>query len=296
MAISNVIRSRIAAMTALCLLPAALAIGDETPGATDVPADVPAEISSAERDSDGYLIHRVRSAYQSGQTLIKVLLPDRMETGKQYPVLYVLPVEAGDGKHWGDGLLEVKTHDLHNKHRLICVFPTFSHLPWYADHPADPEIRQESYLLKVVLPFVDRTYPAVGKPEGRLLLGFSKSGWGAFSLLLRNPHLFANAAAWDAPLNEERPNRYGMGPIFGSQENFEDYRIAALLEDRAGQLRQQQQRLVLLGYDNFRSHHLVIHDRMLALKIPHDYRDGPKRKHQWHSGWVAEAVGLLASP
>ena len=293
MAIPDVIRSRMAAITALCLLPAALALGDETPGpgATDVPA----EISSAERDSDGCLIHRVRSAYQSGQTLIKVLLPDRMETGKQYRVLYVLPVEAGDGKHWGDGLLEVKTHDLHNKHRLICVFPTFSHLPWYADHPADPGIRQESYLLKVVVPFVDRTYPAVGKPEGRLLLGFSKSGWGAFSLLLRNPHLFAKAAAWDAPLNEERPNRYGMGPIFGSQENFENYRIAALLEDQAGQLRQRR-RLVLLGYDNFRSHHLEIHDRMLALKIPHDYRDGPKRKHQWHSGWVAEAVGLLASP
>jgi hypothetical protein len=27
--------------------------------------------------------------------------------------------------------------------------------------------------------------------------------------------------------------------------------------------------------------------------VSHEYRDGPARKHDWHSGWVAEAVGLL---
>ena len=39
------------------------------------------------------------------------------------------------------------------------VAPTFSHLPWYADHPTKPEIRQETYFLKVVVPFIDKTYP-----------------------------------------------------------------------------------------------------------------------------------------
>ena len=32
---------------------------------------------------------------------------------------------------------------------------------------------------------------------------------------------------------------------------------------------------------------------MTKLKIEHDYRDGPARKHDWHSGWVAEAAELL---
>ena len=44
-------------------------------------------------------------------------------------------------------------------------------LPWYADHPTDVGIRQESYFLKVVLPFVERTYPARTERDGRLLLG-----------------------------------------------------------------------------------------------------------------------------
>ena len=178
---------------------------------------------------------------------------------------------------------------------MICVFPTFSHLPWYADHPTDPLIRQESYLLKVVLPLVERTYPAEPDREGRLLLGFSKSGWGAFSLLLRNPGVFGKAAAWDAPLTEDRPLRFGMGPIFATQENFEKYRISALLESRAPELREGS-RLVLVGYDNFRTAHVETHQQMVAWKIPHVYRDGPRRKHQWHSGWLPEAVGLLVSP
>ena len=39
------------------------------------------------------------------------------------------------------------------KHKAIFVAPTFSHLPWYADHPSDASIRQETYFLKVVVPF-----------------------------------------------------------------------------------------------------------------------------------------------
>lgn len=32
---------------------------------------------------------------------------------------------------------------------------------------------------------------------------------------------------------------------------------------------------------------------MDELKIAHEYRDGPARKHDWHSGWVKGAVELL---
>ena len=35
---------------------------------------------------------------------------------------------------------------------------------------------------------------------------------------------------------------------------------------------------------------------MTELKIAHDYADGPARKHDWHSGWVAEAAALLVKP
>ncbi len=111
------------------------------------------------------------------------------------------------------------------------MFPTFSHLPWFADHPSDPHIRQETYFLKVVLPFIERTYPVGTDRLSRALLGFSKSGWGAWTLLLRHPDMFERAAAWDAPMTMEVP-RYGMAPIAGTQENFERYRVTTLLRER----------------------------------------------------------------
>jgi S-formylglutathione hydrolase FrmB len=256
-------------------------------------ADEPApRISEAKPAEDGILVHAVDSPYQAGQTEIRVLLPDKAEKGSRYPVVYVLPVKADNENQYGSGLLEIKQHDLHNKYQAVFVVPTFSHLPWYADHPTDPRIRQETYLLKVVVPFVDKTYPVLAQCEGRLLLGFSKSGWGAFSLLLRHPDLFGKAAAWDAPLMKDQPNQYGMGEIFATQENFEKYQIAKLLEQHAADL-QGTKRLVLTGYGNFRQHHQQAHDLMAKLGIAHDYRDGPARKHDWHSGWVEEAVELL---
>ena len=43
-------------------------------------------ISAAERDKDGFLVHAVRSKLQAAATEIRVLLPDRIEPGKQYRV------------------------------------------------------------------------------------------------------------------------------------------------------------------------------------------------------------------
>lgn len=258
------------------------------------PEENPTKISEVRTDQQGFLYHEVESPFQSGKTKVRVLLPEKMEPGKKYPVIFVLPVEAGIENRYGDGLLEVKKTNLHNRFPAIYVAPTFSHLPWYADHPTRPEIRQETYFLQVVMPFIEKTYPVLPGPRGRLLLGFSKSGWGAFSLLLRHPHLFGKAAAWDAPLLLARPDRYGSGEIFAGEENFKQYHVPTLLEKRAAEL-QKEKRLILTGYGNFRDQHQQVFARLQEWRVAVDYRDGPSRKHDWHSGWVAEAVELLMS-
>jgi len=249
-------------------------------------------ISDAKKDDSGFLTHEVKSSHQAGTTQIRVLMPEKVEKGKKYSVVYVLPVEAGTENRYGDGLKEIKKLDLHNTHQTVFVAPTFSHLPWFADHPTKKEIRQESYFLKVVVPFVEKTYPVKDTASGRFLLGFSKSGWGAYTLLLRNPDVFGKAVAWDAPLMMDKPGKYGSGDIFGTEENFAGYHLTKLLEANAGKLRKEK-RLILLGYGGFRGDHQKAHELMDKLKIAHEYRDGPQRKHDWHSGWVKEAIELL---
>lgn len=255
-------------------------------------ADEATTIHPAVRDELGVLVHEVQSPYQSGTTQIRVLVPDDLRSDERCRVIYVLPVEANRAHHYGDGLEEVLRQKLHAKQRAIFVAPTFSQLPWYADHPSDGAIRQEKYFMNVVVPFVERTYQAVSTREGRLLLGFSKSGWGAWSLLLRHPDVFGKAAAWDAPLAMQEVGKFGSLPIFGDQQNFERYRITDLLRSRGGAFGDSS-RLILTGYGNFHRHHEQTHALLDELKIPHVYRDGPKRTHDWHSGWLAATVELL---
>jgi hypothetical protein len=134
--------------------------------------------AQAAPQADGVVTHTVESEFQKGPTVVRVLPPSKVEPGRRYRVLYILPVQPGLEPRWGDGLDEVRKLGLHDKYGLFCVAPTFSDWPWYADHPTDPVKRQESYLLRTVLQLVESRHPVLAKPEGRLLLGFSKSGWG----------------------------------------------------------------------------------------------------------------------
>ena len=242
---------------------------------------------------DGLLVYTVTSALQDGPCAVQVLLPDTLAPEKRYPVLYVLPVAPGTDGRWGSGIVEAQRTNVHNRFGLICVAPAFSDWPWYADHPTDPSKQQERYLLEVVLPLVEARHPVLRRPQGRLLVGFSKSGWGAWSLLLRHPEVFGGAAAWDAPLMEQAPERFEMASIFGTQENFARYRITDLLQARAATLRDERPRLVLAGHGNFGAQTEQMHRRLDALGIPHRYDNRTRRRHDWHSGWFADTVRRL---
>ncbi|MEM7393745.1 MAG: alpha/beta hydrolase-fold protein, partial [Verrucomicrobiota bacterium] len=164
--------------------------------------------------------HRVETEYQRGKQEIQVLLPDAYREDGSYRVLYVLPVEKGFRNRFGRGLLLLKEMDAHNRYDLIIVRMGFEKEPWYGDHAADPSVRQASYLKEFVAPFIEKKYAAQSSPEGRLLFGFSKSGWGAFSLILKYPDFFGYAAAWDAPLLFTK-FQFGMKSVYGTPEQLE---------------------------------------------------------------------------
>ena len=127
-------------------------------------------ISDAKKADHGFVVHNVQSEYQAGTTQIFVRAPAKPRGGPLL-ALYVLPVEPHDEKRWGDARAEIAKLNIADRYGngfgVVCVFPTFSHLPWFADHPSDPQIRQETYFLNVVLPFIERTLSG-GRPTGSL--------------------------------------------------------------------------------------------------------------------------------
>ena len=224
-----------------------------------------------------YEVETVESPRQTTANFLRIARPRK----RSDRTVLILPVTANISGQWGDGFYEALRLNWVKRYNVTIAAPSFSHLPWFADHPTNPKIAQESYLLQDILP----------RLTGRiLLLGFSKSGNGAVTLLLRHPERFAAAAAWDAPLMLDAPGKYGSGEIYGTAENFAGYHVPTLLERHAGS---KKLKLAISGYGNFQAEVAGAHERMAGLDIAHNYDNGVKRVHHWSSGWMEPAMATL---
>ncbi len=260
--------------------------GEEAQAKIDGPVDDAAR---------GVKVFTVESPYVEGANAIQVLLPDRVEPGKTYRTLYILPVERGVGGEYGDAIAEFRKADAHNRHGLICVFVAFGKSAgWCGSHVSDPRIRHEQYIKEVVVPLIESRFPASGKPEDRLLIGFSKSGWGVVGLLLRNLDFFGAACSWDAPLMmTEAKLGYGSKNHYGSPEHAVAYVPTLLARQHASELAGGPPRLTIVGSHNFGPHTREFHELLESLGIPHRYDNSLKHKHHWESGWVSEALNVF---
>ena len=62
----------------------------------------------------GTLCYTVTSDYQTGPNKLEVLLPDKVDPGKKYPVLYTLPVNVGATGNWGSAIVELQKMNVQN--------------------------------------------------------------------------------------------------------------------------------------------------------------------------------------
>jgi hypothetical protein len=251
---------------------------------------------------DGTRIHTFETEYQNGKQEIHVLLPDDYRSSKKYRVLYVLPVEEGFHRKYGYGLGVLKQMNAHNKHDMIIVQMGFEKEPWYGDHASDPRTRQASYLKEFVVPFVEKHYSTMGTPEGRLLFGFSKSGWGAFSLILTYPKFFGYAASWDAPMFFDRFH-YSMERVYGTLRQLETYRPDLLASERRKYF-QGKPRLVLTGKRGWGKsiptpaggdHTVEMHRLLDKEGIKHVYDDSFRAPHRWNEQWMGPTLEALTA-
>ena len=250
--------------------------------------------------SDEVKTHFLESELQNGCQEVRVLLPDKYDGKKKYKVLYVLPVETGFNQACGYGLGVFQEMNAHNVYDLIIVQMGFEKEPWFGDHAADPRSRQASYFKEDVVPFIENNYSTLGSPEGRLLFGFSKSGWGAFSLILTYPNFFGYAASWDAPLLLAGFH-FGMKEVYGTLEQLTLYH-PAMLVPRQKTAFQDKTRLVLTGEKVWGkaiptpsggSHTVEMHEILEHNMVKHYYDNGLIAPHCWHKSWMAPTLKAL---
>ena len=243
---------------------------------------------------------QLESPCQAGAQEIRVLTPDNYDPARKYRVVYVLPVEPGFTQQFGYGLGLMAEMNAHNKYDVILAQMAFEKEPWFGDHANNPKIRQATYLKDYVVPFIEGKYSTPGTPEGRLLFGFSKSGWGAFSLILMHPDFFGYAAVWDAPLLFDNFH-FGMQEVFGDRGQLDIFRPDLLMPKQKAHF-QKRCRLVLAGEKAWGtmipapgggSHTAGAHALLDKEGVKHKYIDNLNVAHRWGKLWMEPTLQAL---
>ena len=166
----------------------------------------------------------------------------------------------------------------------------------YADNPNDATIDYETFVADILPQWVDSHFSTTGN-EKNLIIGFSKSGYGALDLLFKHPTVFDAAAAFDFPADMKSYTSLGSSTAnnYGTQANFQDnyeldqsfinaYKAPFTTQDRLwiseGPLFKQD----VGDFDHLLTSQGVMHT--LSTTETND-------PHSWTGGWLSNAVAGL---
>ncbi|MHC4191925.1 MAG: alpha/beta hydrolase-fold protein, partial [Planctomycetota bacterium] len=133
------------------------------------------------------------------ELVFNIILPAGYEnSGKRYPVLYLLHGRGGGLDYWPVmGVAEYVA-----KLDLIVVMPDVG-VSWYvnwAESVGGEKNNWEDCITKDLIGFVDAHYRTVASREGRAISGASMGGYGALTLGFLHPDLFCSVSGHSAAL------------------------------------------------------------------------------------------------
>lgn len=207
--------------------------------------------------------------------VIKPVGYDRSES--RYPVLYLLHGRGGNYASWVKSNQRLKKFSDENMVILVCPEGGES---WFLDSPIDSSIRFETYITRDVIQFIDSHYKTIKNRRGRAIMGVSMGGHGALFLAFRHPNLFgACGSISGGPLdyylavNKARHTKnLGDSSLYG--DNWKNLSVVNIVEHYS--LTDSLAIIFDCGTeDQFYAANKILHEKMLTLKIPHDYIQRP---------------------
>lgn len=182
---------------------------------------------------------------------------------------------------------------------VIIPYIKDSRIPWYgmlANGTGD------QHRVMACLPqAAQQHFGVAASRSSHMLLGYSKAGWGALSLLLRNPTIFGAAYAWDVPwslISTWPTPDYGQSLEFTTQAQmalYDPITLIGSLSSPSLALLSDKKRIGIAGYHTFQSHQAAMQSALTAAGIPFDYLQSSAAGHSYSSGWLAAAAATLAA-
>jgi putative tributyrin esterase len=221
-----------------------------------------------------------------------VVLPNSYAKSKaSYPVLYLLHGAYGHFADWLKNTPDKKTvQNLSDAYNLIIVMPEGETASFYVDSPINKESQFETYIIKEVIPRIDKTYRTVNDKKGRVISGLSMGGHGALYLSTKHPELFCAAGSMSGAvdmgsmLNRDSTAEVVklMEPVFGakgvSQEVYASYAVLGMVD----KIKANKLALIIdCGVDDFLIEpNRELHRRLVYNKVEHQYTERPG-EHTW---------------
>ncbi|MDD3322592.1 MAG: alpha/beta hydrolase-fold protein [Paludibacter sp.] len=210
-----------------------------------------------------------------------VIVPENYSNKKEYPVVYLLHGYSDNYAKWVNTVPSIK--NLATEHQLIIVCPDGGFSSWYIDSPIDSTFQYESYITKDVLPFVDAHYSTIKDRKARAITGHSMGGHGALYIAIRNKDLFAHAGSMSGGVDlRASSQKYDITKRIGDMEtNPKEWENRSVV-NMVNSLKNNELDLIIdCGVsDFFYQINKGLHNRLLALKIAHDYIERPGN-HSW---------------
>ncbi len=228
-------------------------------------------------------------SHAMGRTIpARVILPAAYPADtSRFPVLYLLHGYGGNYRNWDE---RTGIRELADRHGIIIVCPDGGADSWYLDSPREAGSQYETHVAQEVPQFIDRHYRTVRARTGRAISGLSMGGHGALLLAFRHGEIFGAAGSMSGGV-DLRPfaDRWGIAQKIGPLSEYpERWRASSVIENITRFPPDTLALIIDCGVaDFFLAVNRVLHQKLLAAGIPHDYIERPGG-HSW--GYWANAV------
>lgn len=200
---------------------------------------------------------------------------------KAYETVYLLHGHGGNYKNWLAKVPELKL--CATKYQLILVCPEGAKAGWYFDSPLVDSMQFESYISTELPAYIDGHYNTVKNRKGRAITGLSMGGHGGLYLGLRHADKFgacgSMSGAFLIPMITDK--FYGIDKLLGDTNNKQNYYEHSVIYQLEHYPKDSVAIIFDCGTEDFiYGMSKALHEKMLQLKIPHDYIERPG-KHDW---------------
>lgn len=242
---------------------------------------------------------KLDSKLMTRQMPYRVALPKNYasNSSERFPVIYLLHGLTGHYDNWGD---KGKISEYLAPYNFIVVMPEGDN-GWYTDSASVPQDKYESYIVKELIPEIDKKFRTNSARNGRIIAGLSMGGYGSLKFGLKYPEMFQlvgsfsgalGAASWSEKTtgNSWKALTDSIMSVYGAEgsETRKDNDIYKIVREMPAD---KMKALPFMYIDCGTEDSLIALNRefdalLFEKKIPHEYRQLPGA-HNWQY-WEAQ--------